>query len=99
MESNTVSATLGNKETQLNNEITMKFGLVTAGSLTYDDGGTKRDRAIILDLERLNLFNAVQTDDIRFRFMNVNCLVGDASVKGKDGSFFNFTLYSTVLKN
>lgn len=99
MESNTVSATLGNKETQLNNEITLKFGLVTAGSLTYDDNGTMMERHIILDLERLNLFNAVQTDQIKFQFMNLNCLVGQARIQGRDGSFFNFVLYSTVLKN
>lgn len=99
MESNTVSATLGNKETSLNNEITLKFGLVTMGTLVKDDGGVKSERAITLDLERLNLFNAVPSDQIKFEFMDLNCLVGEVKTQGRDGSFFNFKLYCTVLKN
>lgn len=90
MEVNTVSATLGNRETQLNNEITLKFGLVTSGSLA--------GRRVILDLERLSLFGAVQTDRIDFQFMDLNCLVGRVRVMGADGAFFNLAVYSTVLK-
>ena len=51
MEKNSVFATVGNKSTNLNNEITLKLGLLSFGGL--------EDREIILDLERLNLFNAL----------------------------------------
>lgn len=101
MENNAVFATLGNKETELNNEITLKFGLVNSGSLVEkDDAGlVVFERKIILDLERLNLFNAVQSDAIRFAMMNLNCLVSKTNVLGKNGSFFNLDVYSTVLKS
>lgn len=92
MENNAVFATLGNRETDLNNEVTLKFGLVTSGAL--GDG-----RGIILDLERLNLFNAVQSGEIRFQLMDLNCLVGRASLSGRDGAFFNMSVYSTLLKS
>lgn len=101
MENNAVFATLGNKETELNNELTLKFGLVNSGSLVERDENdlVVSERRIILDLERLNLFNAVQSDNIRFAFMNLNCLVSRASITGADGTFFNLNIYSTVLKN
>ena len=101
MENNAVFATLGNKETDLNNEITLKLGLVTSGSLVERDENdlVVGERSIIIDLERLNLFNAVQSDNIRFALMNLNCLVGRISMTGKDGSFFNLTIYSSILKN
>jgi hypothetical protein len=95
MENNAVFATVGNRETDLNNEITLKFGLVSSGSLSTKEGG---DRSLILDFERLNLFNALQSDAIKFQLMDVNCLVSRASVPGKNGSFFNFDLYCTILK-
>lgn len=100
MESNSVFATLGNKETELNNEITLKFGLVNSGSLveTDDNGCVTSERRIILDFERLNLFNAVQSDAIKFAFMDLNCLVSRTSLQGRDGAFFNLAVYSTVLK-
>ena len=97
MESNAVFATLGNKETELNNEITLKFGLVTSGSLLGNDG--EPDRKIILDLERMNLFNAAQSEQIAFQLMNLNCLVGRVKAAGKDGAFMNLNIYSTVLKS
>ena len=101
MENNAVFATLGNKETDLNNEITLKLGLVTSGSLVERDENdlVVSERSIIIDLERLNLFNAVQSDNIKFSLMNLNCLVGKVSVSGKDDSFFNLTIYSSILKN
>ena len=101
MENNAVFATLGNKETELNNEITLKFGLVNSGSLLEKDENdlVVAERKIILDLERLNMFNAVQSDNIKFSFMNLNCLVSKTSILGKDGAFFNLNIYSTVLKS
>jgi len=100
MENNAVFATVGNRETSLNNEVTLKFGLVSAGSLVErgDDGLVKSERKLILDFERLNLFNAMQSDCIKFQLMDVNCLVSKTSMAGKNGSFLNFDLYCTVLK-
>ena len=51
MENNTLFASIGNRESDLNNEMTLKFGLVTFGSLN--------DKALTLDLERVNLLNSV----------------------------------------
>lgn len=101
MENNAVFATLGNRETDLNNEITFKFGLVTSGTLVEKDenGLVSAERHIILDYDRLNLFNAIQSDSISFSLMNLNALVSRVRISGKNGSFFNFNLYSTILKN
>lgn len=90
METNAVFATLGNKDTALNNEITTKFGLVTSGAIG--------ERKIIMDLERLNLFNAVQSPEISIALMNVNVLVSKAKILGKNGSYFDLTIYNTLLK-
>ena len=64
MENNAVFATVGNRETDLNNEVTLKFGLVSAGGLVKrnDDGLVTEERRLIIDLERLSLFNAAQSD-------------------------------------
>lgn len=51
MENNTLFASIGNRESDLNNEMTLKFGLVTFGSLN--------DKELTLDLERVNLLNSV----------------------------------------
>lgn len=101
MENNAVFATIGNRETDLNNELTLKFGIVNAGSLIERDekGLVKNDRSIIVDLERLNLFNAVQSNNIKIRLMNVNCLDCCTTIPGKDGTYFKLVIYSTILKN
>lgn len=91
MENNAVFATLGNKETSLNNEITTKLGLVTSGSID--------SRKIILDLERLNLFNAVQVPEITISLMDLNVLVSKSKITGKNGSYFDLTIYNTMLKS
>jgi len=96
METNAVFATLGNKETALNNEITTKLGLVTSGTLNPEN---EKPRKIILDLERLNLFNAVQAPDIKISLMNLNVLVSKSKILGKNGSWFDLTIYNTMLKS
>ncbi len=96
METNAVFATLGNKETALNNEITTKLGLVTSGTLNPENA---KPRKIILDLERLNLFNAVQAPDIKISLMNLNVLVSKSKILGKNGSWFDLTIYNTMLKS
>lgn len=51
MENNSLFASIGNRGSNLNNEMTLKLGIVTFGKLD--------DRELVLDLERINLFNAV----------------------------------------
>lgn len=90
MENNTVYATLGNKETNLNNEITLKMGLVTYGTLDQ--------RSIVLDLDRLSLFNACPCNDLKISLMNKNVLVSKSKLSGKNDSYFNMNIYNSILK-
>jgi len=97
MENNAVFATLGNRETDLNNEITFKLGLANSGSLKSPDGSPRK---VILDIERLNYFNAIPSDSIRVSLMSVNCLVSRTRLTGSaDGAFFAMSVYGTLLKN
>ena len=92
MEKNTVFATIGNKETDLSNEITLKFGIVNAGKIA---DGTK----LILDLEHLNMFNALQSDDIKiFLPEKFPMLVSKTVVQGKNETFFKMNVYNALLK-
>lgn len=91
MENNVVFATLGNKQTSLDNEITLKFGLVTSGSL--------ENRQIILDIDRINLFDIVQTNEIKISLMDANVLLYDVTVKGKNDTYFNIKTYASLLKS
>ena len=90
MEKNVVYATLGNKQTNLNNELTMKLGLATFGSM--------KDRNIVLDVERLNLFNAVQTNELKVTLVDLNFLMSNVKVNGKNDAYFTFTVYNSFLK-
>lgn len=92
MEKNSIFATLGNNETNLNNEIVLKLGLLTLGAI-------EPNRQIVLDIERLNLFNALQSEDILISLMNMNVLVGKTKISGKNDSYFSLTIYSTILKS
>lgn len=91
MENNAVFATLGNKQNSLDNEITLKFGLVTFGNL--------ENRNIILDIDRINLFDVVQTNDINISLMDANVLVYNVNITGKNDTYFNIKLYTSLLKN
>ena len=91
MEANAVFATLGNKGTELGKEITLKFGLVT-------DGKLPNGKYLTIDLERMNLFNCIPSDDIKISLMDVGCLLCQTKVDGKSGSFFNVNVYATLLK-
>ena len=90
MENNTLYATIGNKQLVLNNEMTLKFGLVTYGSLG--------DKSVILDVDRINLFDAVPSDEIKISLMDANVLVSDVTTKGKNDTYFNVKVYSSLLK-
>ena len=91
MEANSVFATLGSKNIDLGKEITLKFGIVT-------DGKIPEGKALIIDLERMNLFNCIQSDDIKIGLMDKGCLLSQIKVQGKNGSFFNINIYCTLLK-
>lgn len=91
MEANTVFATLGDKRADIGKEITMKLGLVTFGSIPAG-------KSLVIDIERLNLFNCMQSDNIEICLMDVGCLLSKTKVTGKNGSFFNAKVYSTILK-
>lgn len=91
MEANVVFATLGNKNVDIGKEITLKFGLVT-------DGVIPKNKNLIIDLERMNLFNCIQSDDIKIGLMDRGCLLSQTKVQGKNGSFFNVNIYCTLLK-
>ena len=91
MEQNAVFATLGNKNVELGREMTLKFGLVTDGKIP--DG-----RSLIIDLERMNLFNCIISDDIAISLMDKNVLLSKTSIHGKNGTYFNVNVYCTLLK-
>lgn len=91
MEANAVFATLGNKSTDIGKEITLKFGLVTLGAIPSG-------KNLIIDLERMNLFNCIQSDDIKIDYMDKGCLLSQSHVQGKNGTYFNVNVYSTLLK-
>lgn len=93
MEKNALFATLGNKTASLSNEMTLKFGIVTNGAIA-------KDRNLILDLEHLNLFNALPSNDIKiFLPKQYNMLVSKAKVNGKNGTYFNMNIYNALLKS
>lgn len=70
--------------------MTLKFGLVTFGSL---DG-----KQAILDMDRLNLFDAVQAKEIKVSFMDANVAVSDVKLSGKDDTYFSAKVYCSLLK-
>ena len=91
MEANAVFATLGNRNVDIGKEITLKFGLVTLGAIP-------EGRHLIIDLERMNLFNCIQSDDIKIGLMDKGCLLSQTKLQGKNGTYFNVNVYSTLLK-
>lgn len=92
MEKNAIFATLGNRNVDIGNEITLKCGVINAGQIP-------EDKNIIIDFERLNLFNCTQLDTIPVSFTDYNCLLSKQHLEGKNGTFFNLTICSSILKN
>lgn len=91
MENNALFATIGNRESNLNNEMTFKFGLITLNTLG--------DTSIVVDQARLNMFNAVQSDNIVIsRIKEKACLVSKTKITGENDTYFNLSVYSTLLK-
>ena len=81
--------------------MTLKFGLVNFGSLftKNEDGLVIDERKIILDLDRLNIFNALQSSDIKFSLMNLSILKSKTRVTGESKTFFDMVVYSSLLKS
>lgn len=93
MQKNTLFATLGNKNMALGNEMTLDFGIVTSGTL-------KEDRKLILDVTRLNIFNALQSNEIKiFLPEKYNMLVSTVKVLGKNDTYFTLNTYNALLKD
>ncbi len=91
LEKNVLYATLGNETNSLNNSLTLKFGLVTFGALN--------DRKLILDQERLNVFNILPSNDIKIQLMDKNVLVSSVKTLGKNDTFLNLTIYNSLRKS
>lgn len=91
MENNSVFATLGDRSSSLNNELTLKLGLVTFGQIP-------ENRNIIFDLERFNLLNVVESENIDVHLMNYNVIVCKNRVQGKNDTFFDMNIYISMIK-
>lgn len=92
MENNVVYARIGNDANELNNSITLKFGMATSGTIG--------DRKLILNFDRLSIFNVVDSEEIQIQLMDKNVLVNTVNVYGEDGSSsFKFVLYTSLLAN
>ena len=91
MEANAVFATLGERTTDTGKEITLKFGLVTSGAIP-------EGRNVIIDLERMNTMNCVQSNDINVALMDKNVLVSNVKCLGKNGTYFNVKVFTSLMK-
>ena len=93
MENNVLYATIGNDSNALNNSLTMKLGLITSMNEAAEN------RNLILNFERLNLFNIVPSDSIKIQLMDKNVLVNTVRMTGKNDSYYNFVIYCSILAN
>jgi len=91
MEKNAVFATLGNRNVDLGKEITLKMGLVTFGQIPPG-------KTLVIDMQRLNLFNCVQSNDISIALTDKNFLLSKQKVAGKNGAALNINLYCSFMK-
>lgn len=91
LENNVVYARIGNDANELNNSITLKLGLVNSGSIA--------DRKLIINFDRLNLFNVVDSDEIVVQLMDKNVLVNTVQGTGDTDATYKFVLYTSLLAN
>ena len=61
--------------------------------------GKLEDRELIIDLDRLQLFNAVQSNEIKISLMDKNVLVSKVRQTGKNDSYFSIVVYNSLLRN
>lgn len=91
MDQNVIFATIGNRQVELGNEIVLKAGVVTYGKIP-------ENRFITVDLERLSLLNAVNTNDLKLSLMNYNVVVSETQIHGKNNTYFNLKIYLSLTK-
>lgn len=91
MENNVVYARVGNDSNELNNSITLKFGMATFGSI--------EGRKLILNFDRLSIFNVVESEEIKVQLMDKNVLVNTVNIDGNNGQHMKFVLYTSLLAN
>jgi len=90
MENNVVYARIGNDANELNNSITLKFGMAVAGAI--------EGRKLILNFDRLSTFNVVDSDEIHVQLMDKNVLVNTVNINGSNANM-KFVLYTSLLAN
>jgi len=91
MEKNTVYAELNNKNNDFSNSMTIKLGDVIVGAL---------DRELIIDFERLSLFNIVESEEITVKLMDRNVLVSEINILDKSKEFYVFMkIYNSLRKS
>lgn len=89
LQQNCIYAEVTNKTNRLSNNITVKLGDITLGDIKED---------IILDFERLTVFNLFKNDSIVIKLMDKPFLVADLSIS-KNDIFSKFTLYNSIRKS
>lgn len=100
MQNNTMFATIGNESEDLSNSVTMELGLVNYGSLAEKDPSSGLDvqRKLVLDFNRLNILNMVQSDEIKVTVAKERpVLISNVRKVGGYGSFFNLNIYSFLM--
>lgn len=91
MEANSLFATIGNKSIDINKELTLKFGFVTYGSIP-------EGRSIVIDFERMNLFNCTSANEITISLMDKNVLMSEMVSSNKNGAYSNIKIYCSLMK-
>jgi len=89
MMQNCVYAEVTNKTNRLSNNITVKLGDITIGSIKED---------LIIDFDRLGAFNLFKSDNIVIQLMDKPFLVAELSLN-KDNMFSKFTVYNSLRKS
>ena len=99
MQNNTVFATIGKEDEDLSNSATIELGLLTYGSFSEkDSSGMESQRKIILDFNRLNILNMVQSDEIKVMVAKERpVLSANIRKTGNNGTFFNLNIYSFLM--
>lgn len=88
MQNNVLYATIGNKTNNMNNLLTLKFADINFGNIS---------RELIIDSNRLNLFNIVQSDNIKIELTDKNVLRYKLRLDGKDDAYTTCNIYVSLL--
>ena len=91
MENNAIYAKIGNETNELNNSMTLKLGIVTSGNI---DG-----RKLIINFDRLNSLNIVDSEEIKVQLMDKNVLMNAINIRGCGDCYTIFKIYVSLLAN